>query len=187
MLKFLRLPVAMSTAIISYLSFFPAGITQDEPLCFMVSSSGRVINLNNLCHQAQQALQKVSLCQGSLDGDGFPIALAPDLERLKTAVTKARQVSSSQEQQSAAMTYENQEVQSAMENLMNKIPSFAQAQEIQKKRIAFYNQSGNSINPEEAEKLEAEERKVFDEMNNDPCNLKLMEAFGKKMERQEFF
>lgn len=93
MLKLLRLLVAISAAIVTSLSFLStAGIAQDYLVCFLVTSSGQVVNLENLCQtQPQsQALQKAKACQGTFDSDGFPIALSGEWERLKAVVAEVK-------------------------------------------------------------------------------------------------
>lgn len=48
MLKILCLPATSSAIFI--LSFFPAaGVTQEHSGCFMVTSSGQIVNLENIC------------------------------------------------------------------------------------------------------------------------------------------
>jgi hypothetical protein len=194
MLKFLCFPLALSTTIISSLSFFPnAGIAQEDPLCFMVNSSGQVVSLNNLCDAQNRSAKKASVCEGPFDKDGFPLALSSDLARFNAAVAKAKQNKASNSKDSeeqSAMAYDDPEVQSAMENLMNnmmnKIPSYARMQEIEKKYSDSYSQSG-SVNREETEKFEAEYNKVLREMSTDSCYTNIMQAFSTKMADLEKF
>lgn len=185
-LKFLRLPVALSVTIISSLSFFPtAGMAQEAPLCFMVNSSGQIMSLDNLCGEAQrQPIKKASICEAPFDKNGFPLTLSSDLERLKAAVAKAKQKhpsSSNKSEKQSAIAYQDSEVKAAMENLINKIPSFAQMQELQKKQMDLYNSSGKSVNPEEAKKLEEQAMNIMKELDSDPCYLKVMQALNKYM------
>ena len=188
MLKFLRFPVALSATIISSLSFFPnTGIAHEDPLCFMISSSGQVVSLNNLCDAQKRSAKKASVCEGPFDKDGFPLALSSDLDRLKAAVAKAQQKKASNSkdlEEQSAMAYDDPEVQSATENLMNnmmnKIPSYTRMQEIEKKYSDLYSQSG-SVNREETEKFEAEYNKVLREMSTDSCYTNIMQAFSTKM------
>lgn len=193
MLKFLQLPIALSTTIISSLSFFSTtGIAQADPLCFMVNSSGQVVSLDNLCQsEAQrQALKKGNLCQGAIDKDGFPLALYPDLDRLKTATYKAKQnVAKSKGSESQSTTALEDSVQAARENLMNnmmnKIPSYTRLQEIQSKLSALYSKEGENVDQKLVQKLTQEQTKIVNQMNNDSCYINVMQAVNKKMEELE--
>lgn len=50
MLKFLRSVATYSVTFISSLLFFPAaGVSQERSGCFMITSSGQIINLENIC------------------------------------------------------------------------------------------------------------------------------------------
>lgn len=239
MVKFLLLQIAGSATFISSLLFFftNAGVAQEYPICFMVNSSERIINLENLCQSKAQreALKKARICQGPFDNDGFPIAFYPDLERLKVAVAKVKKnlSNSKDSEKQSLMGVEDLEVKAAMEKLMNNIPSYEQLYQLQQQLkevqkdyvqelensphglgveiteiasdgqfeysphetgVDTYNQSVSSIHQEKVKKLEEqiqniEEQmnKVSDELSTDPCNLKLMEAFSKKIAQQYIF
>lgn len=50
MLKILRFLVATSVTFVSSFLFFPTvGVTQEYAGCFMVNSSGKMVDLNNIC------------------------------------------------------------------------------------------------------------------------------------------
>lgn len=76
MLRFLGLPVATFAAFLSSLTFFPAaGISQEYSGCFMVISSGRVVDLNNICINEKTVsrsdqLKVVILIQQGVDKHG---------------------------------------------------------------------------------------------------------------------
>lgn len=193
MLKFLRFPVALTTTIISSLSFFPnAGIAQEDPLCFMVNSSGQVVSLNNLCDARKRSAKKASICDGPFDKDGFPLALSSDLDHLKAAIAKAKQkrVSNSKKsEEQSAIALEDSDVQAATENLMhnmmNNIPSYARLQEIQEKLSALYSQSGENVDQKIVQKLTQEQTKIVNQMNDNSCYINVMQAVNKKMEEIE--
>lgn len=83
--KYISISVAIFSTIILSSTFFPTvGTAQNYPVCFMLNSSRQIINLNKLCRN--QLLEKAKACQGPFDADGFPIALATELENFKMAL-----------------------------------------------------------------------------------------------------
>ena len=62
MLKILRFLVATSVTFVSSFLFFPTvGFTQEYAGCFMVNSSGKMIDLNNICVNKKSVDQNAQL------------------------------------------------------------------------------------------------------------------------------
>lgn len=182
MLIILRFPIAISAAIISSLSLFPTiGIAQDYPICFMITSSGQVVNLTNLCQiqEQDQALQKAKVCQGPFDKDGFPIVLSGELNRLKAAVERARKrnVESS----------DDLEVQSALTALLNQTPLSERTRGLLQERKRLYKKLLKMEKPEEVARLSQEMRAVTEELNNDMCLGDLEVSMAKKFRKDLLF
>lgn len=174
MLKFLHLPVVASTIFISCFSFFlSTGIAQEEPVCFMTTSSGKVVNLNNLCrNQASNQIQKARACQGPFDSDGFPIALGTELERLRVAIASAKQRN--------VYSSEDPEVQSALATLIAQMPFSTRIRQLQKQLKPLYKQLQEARNSEEADKLSQKLKSNLHELNNNLCYSQLMTALRNK-------
>lgn len=179
MLRFLRLPIAISAAIISSLSFFPpGGIAQEYPACFMVTLSRQVIDLNKLCQS--QAPQKPEACQGPFDGDGFPIAYASELERLKAVVAGTRK------RNDYASDFLN--FQSAMTALLEQMPFSKRTQKLLQEQMLLLKQLQLqvTVNPEEAQNLQEKLIKNNDELSEvlerNSCFNQIMQSLDKKLE-----
>jgi hypothetical protein len=201
MLRSLRIPVVISAAFISSLSFFHApGIAQDYPACFMVTLSGQVINLDSLCRS--QALRKATVCQGPFDSDGFPIALSTEVEHLTGALTRAEQMNLKRnlaaEQRDfntlrrldAELTNFNKnlytDIESATATLLNQ-PSFSpQSRELQQKLRFLYEQAEKTTNSEEAAKLQEMAQATIAELNTDACYARIVQALEKKFPQRSF-
>jgi len=145
LLKFFNQSVAISATSMLFLAFLPnVGMTQNSPECFLVNSSGQVVDLDNLCQEGQQVLQKASACQGPFDSDGFPIAFDKELERLEASVTAAKQRN--------ATNGSAPEVMSALMELLNQMPFSARTKELLKEQTSLLKQMRTAKTPEEAQK-----------------------------------
>ncbi len=174
MLKLLRLPIGISAAIISSLSFFPTtGIAQDYPVCFMINSSGQVMNLENLCQSKarSQAEQKAKACQGPFDKDGFPIALYNELKRLDVAVATAKQKN---------IYVSDDPVQSAMTSLLAQMPFSTRTQKLLKEQKLLFQQLRATANSDEAKKLQEKLTATTEELGQNFCLGQLMHSLTSK-------
>lgn len=88
-MNYLRSSIILSTTLSLSLALFPnSAIAQDNSVCFLTDSSGKLVNLDNLCQsQAQKHAQlKARICESPFDSDGFPLVIIPEAERLKKAI-----------------------------------------------------------------------------------------------------
>lgn len=181
-LKLLRLPIGISAAIISSLYFFPtAGIAQDYPVCFMINSSGQVMNLDNLCQSQDrsQAEQKAKACQGPFDKDGFPIALYNELKRLDVAVATAKQKN--------MYVSDDPEVQSAMISLLAQMPFSTRTHKLLKEQKLLFKQLQATANSDEAEKLQEKLTATTEELGHNLCLGQLVHSLTSKFRENLFF
>lgn len=184
MLRFLHyLLTAVPTAFISALLFFPtAGFSQYYPGCFMVTSSGQVVNLNNLCPtQAQlQSIRKMQVCQGPFDSDGFPVVLLSELQRLKVAITAA--------QKKNLELADNPEVQFEITALLNRTPLPQGTLNLIQERKRLYEEFAKKAEGSEESYLAYQKLKIIlDELNDDECLSHLSDSLVHKFNQNIFF
>jgi hypothetical protein len=87
MTRFLHLAVPLSTATISSLLFLgTAEVTRSYPICYMINSSGQLVNLDYLC--GKKIEETANICQEPVNRRGLPLSVARDLKRHKENVRK---------------------------------------------------------------------------------------------------
>lgn len=182
--KFLMLPIAISTAITSCLSFFPTAETaQDYPICYMVTSLGERINLDKLCqNKAQiQTHQKARACQGPFDNDGFPVALSNQWEQLKAVATKEIK-REDKDYSSYAL-----EFQFATMDILKQVGFSENSQKLIQEHQLLLKQLQTTVKHEDVLNLEKRLAIHHDELTNEleqyPCYDQLMQSLQEKLDK----
>lgn len=167
-LKFLRVPFAVATIVISSLSFLPAtGITQDYSICYMITSSGRIIDLNKLCQS--QTLQKAKACQGPFDSDGFPTALYTELENFKLVLKKGT------EQEN-----ESEQIYAEVDKILDFVDFPTETQALRQKLRLSNEQILEAKSADEFVKSYETYGSALDKLKTEPCYSQILQALGRK-------
>ena len=172
MLKLPSLSITLSAAFIWSLFSLPSlGSTQNDPICYMVTASGQVMNLESMCQRGQQILAdvntqmlaKANACNDPVDRSGFPAVFSPEVQRLQTAIANAKQNGS---------VGRDTEVQSAIAALRDQMP-FASSWEQQR---ALREQMRATTDPGERAKLREQMRASFSQLSSDQCYQRFVQA-----------
>jgi hypothetical protein len=179
MFKFIYLPVIISTIINSSLFFFPSAVNaQDYPLCFIVTLSGQVVDLDNLCQSKSQdqTPQKAKACQEPFDKNGFPIAFSRELKSLTVAVAAANKRN--------VYATDAMEVQSAMAAIIKQMPFSEHTQNLYQEQKKLFKELRATNNSEVAKSLQKKLIANTKELGQDLCFIQLMNALHDKFDRQ---
>ena len=175
MLKLPSLSLTLSAAFIwSVFSLPSLGSTQNDPICYMVTTSGQVMNLESMCQRGQQILAdvntqmlaKANACNGPVDQNGFPAVFSPEVQRLQAAIANAKQNGEN------GAVVRDKEVQSAITALRDQMP-FASSWEQQR---ALREQMQTTTDPEERAKLREQMRASFSQLSSDQCYQRFVQA-----------
>lgn len=169
MFNFLYLPGVIFTTFISSLSFFAISANaQEYQDCFMVTSLGQVVDLNNIC------INKKAICKGPFDGDGFPISLSTQLEQVKATLSRAEQIDPDN---TGDM---EEEVQTSVDSFVNQPYFSLRTRELQRKLRLLYEQVGNTTTKEEAVNLKHSINVTVAELKNDLCYVYVLQLLEKE-------
>lgn len=160
------------------ISIFPTpGITQTYPTCFMITSSGQVVNLNKLCQTHTQSQVVQITCQEPLNSNGVPIAYVNELERLKKVIASTE---NDNDYGSSFL-----KVQLAAIALLERIPLSQNSQELLQQQKLLINQLQVLTNPEETEELYIKIMGNFEyvtkEFEKNPCYKTIIESLNKNL------
>lgn len=169
MLKLPSLPITISIAVIWSLFYFPSpGNTQDDPVCYIVTPSGQVKNLERICQQGQEMVAKANACQGPFDQEGFPVVFSQEVSQLKEAIANARHRS--------VNVAGDAQVQSAVAALRNQMPFGTQWEQIQEQRQAIFRQMRGTLDSGERARLRDQLRTNLSQLSTDQCYRKFTQA-----------
>ncbi len=134
----------------------------------MVTSLGKVVNLNNIC------INEKTVCKGSLNRDGFPISLSTQLEQVKATLSRAEQIDPDNTGKMDA------EVEIAINSLVDQ-PYFShRTRELQRKLTLLYGQVGNTTTKEEAVELKQSINATVAQLKTDLCYVHVLQLLEKK-------
>jgi hypothetical protein len=169
----ISLSVVIFITLVSSLGLFTSvGIAQEYPGCFMINSSGRKVDLNNIC------LNKVTVCEGALDSDGFPLILSPQLKQLQSAITKALKTDGDDSDAEEG-------VSSALKNLLS--PFFSPRTLELEEELSYLRSLLPTIKkPSEAAEIKHNINTIVAELKTDPCFLSLLSILEKKFPQYSF-
>lgn len=169
MLKLASLPITLSAAFIWSVFYFPGpGGAQDYPVCYMVTPSGQVMNLEPICQRGQQVLAKANACNGPFDKDGFPLVLSQETQRLKRAIANAKQ-------RNVDVT-KDAEIQSALAALGNQMLFDRRWGQLQQQQQALLRQLRVPMDSLERARLREQLIANSSQLTNDQCYRRFMQA-----------
>lgn len=173
MLKLLSLPITLSVAFICSVFYFPSpSSAQDFPICYIITSSGQMMNLESICKHGQQMQALTNACNGPFDTEGFPVVFAQEVQRLKTAIANAKQRN--------VDVARDAQVQSAVAALRNQMPFAWQLEQFRKQQQALRKQARITRNSVEDRVRLREQLQVnssqFSQLTTNQCFQRFMQA-----------
>lgn len=136
MLKLPSLQITLATACIWSVFYFPSPASaQDFPICYIITSSGQVMNLESICQHGQQ---RANACNGPFDQDGFPVVFSQQVQRLKAAIANAKRRN--------VDVARDAQVQSALAALKNQMPFARQLEQFRQQQKTLIRQARTTRN-----------------------------------------